>query len=57
MTEGRASTMPPPVRQIDPDATPEQVAAALLRPTGDTDGEAVLRAAKRLTDSAQSAAV
>lgn len=24
--------MPPPVRQVDPDATPEQVAAALLRP-------------------------
>ena len=27
----RTSPMPPPVRQQDPDATPEQVAAALLR--------------------------
>ncbi len=29
-TPERTSSMPPPVRQIDPDATPEQVAKALL---------------------------
>lgn len=54
----RQSSMPPPVRQIDPEATPEAVAKALLRRTDDdSDGAAVLRAAKRLNDTAQSAAV
>ena len=45
----RQSSMPPPVRQIDPDATPEDVAKALLRRTeDDSEGAAALRAAKRL---------
>lgn len=30
MPKRQTSPMPPPVRQIDPDATPEQVAKALL---------------------------
>lgn len=28
----RNAWLPPPVRQVDPDATPDQVARALLRP-------------------------
>ena len=39
MSRHNTSPMPPPVRQIDPDATPEQVAKALLRPTDDDGSE------------------